>query len=103
MNGGDVVIKVRAAKRRPVKERWSAEAILKIKAFRRRPAVNKTQASRLRRMREEDSRGEQPSAEDSGVMLEWGHRRKKGAQSHRLPHHPRNDAGVGEDTRLYRV
>ena len=70
MNGGDVLIKARTAKRRSTEERWSAEAILEINASQRKPEVNKTQATSVRRMREEDSRREQPSAEDSGVMLE---------------------------------
>ena len=64
------MIKARTVKRRPIEERWSSEAMLEIKAPQRRPEANKTQATRVRRMREEDSRGEQPSAEDSGVMLE---------------------------------
>ena len=77
LNCGDVLIKERTVKRRPIDERWCAEAILEIKASQRRPEVNKAQATRVRRMREEDACGEQPSAEDSGVLLEEATAMKK--------------------------
>ena len=71
------MIKACTVKRRPIEERWSAEAILKIKAAQRRQEANKAQATRVRRMREEDACGEQPSVEDSGVLLEEATAMKK--------------------------
>ena len=71
------MIKARTVKRRPIEERWSAEAILEIKASQRRPEVNKAQATRVRSMSEEDACGEQPSVEDSGVLLEEATAMKK--------------------------
>ena len=42
LDGGDVMIKARTVKRRPIEDRWSSEAVLEIKASQRRPEVNKT-------------------------------------------------------------
>ena len=95
---GGPLMKARTVKRRPLEERWSAQAIVEIEASLRNPDPAKVMAGKARRPTEKDVPDEK-TVRGSGVMLEEPEveQKRRQARDFRITHIMLEKYGKTED------